>query len=207
MKNKRKYFIVIALITLLIGTFFCLVKCHKESEKERQLNARFDRFVGYYYPYLKEIASAADIYKRMQISLMYDYYENQNGRYIYETVRYYDGGGYFSMREHFKLEKFLRQAELLTFCRAYGPINAGTTSREKEKTACYKILWTSSELHNFDIYDEDVARYGVQRSHEILDSLNLEIQNSLLVLADYKKYRQKIDFNYISEADYDLSNY
>ena len=193
-------------VILLAVIVFCLVKHNEELKKEKRLDARFDKFMGYYYPYLKDIADVADIYKRMQISLMYDYIVNQDSRFIDETVKYYDGGGYFSMREHYKLEKFLRQTELLTFSRAYGPINAGTSHREKEETACSKILWLARELHNFDIYDEDVATYGVQKSHEILDSLNLEIQNSIRILADYKN-DNKIDLNYISEADYDLNNY
>lgn len=206
MKKKTILLISTVAAVLLAVSVFCVIKHNAEIKKEKQLDARFDKFMGYYYPYLKDIADAADIYKRMQISLMYDYIATRDGKYIYETVKYYDGGGCFSMREHNNLYKFLGQAELLNFSRTFEPINAGTSSREKEKTACSNILWSARALHNFDIYEDDIALYGVQKSHEILDSLNLEIQNNIRCLDAYKN-SNKINLNYISESDYDLNNY
>ncbi|MBR5697324.1 MAG: hypothetical protein IKX44_01700 [Prevotella sp.] len=210
MMNKRnitRFLLATALLAVLISVSIIVVKHQKEKETERRLEARFDKFMGYYYPYLKEISNAARIYERMQISLMYDYLTNHKGRYIYEIVNYHDGGA-FSMSEEFKLGRFLDQSSMLCFGRASAPINSAPLSRENEKMHFYKILDTTSKLIKVDIYDDNIGlNKTAEQTREFLDSLNLEIQSNFHSLVKYRDSSAKIDLNTISESDYDINNY
>lgn len=174
---------------------------------EHRLEARFDKFMGYYYPCLKDISNAASIYKRMQLSLMYDYRMNHKGRYIYETVPYIDGGS-FSMRDLDKVRQHLSTAGLLHSGRSYGPIESTPPSRIKERIACDKVLFTTNEMLSVDIYDENIDMpETVERIHDVLDSLNIEIQMAFLKLKKYRNANSKISINSIREYDYDINNY
>ena len=210
MMNKRnitRFLLAIALLAVLIGVSVIVIKHHKEKETERRLEARFDKFMGYHYPYLKEISNAASIYERMQISLMYDYLTKHKGRYINEIVNYHDGGS-FSMSEEFKLGRFLEQSSMLYFGRAFAPIETAPLSREKEKLFFYKILDTTSKLIKVDIYDDNIGlTETAEKKREFLDSLNMEIQSNFHSLVKYKDSSTKIDLNTISESDYDINNY
>lgn len=196
-------FSVVAIIIVLAGAIVLVVKNNEYKESERKLEARFDKFMGYFYPYLNDISKAADIYKRMQISLIYDYTLHQKGRYIYEDVSYYDGGT-FSMRDYSFIEKILEQASNLFFYRAYGPIQEAPQSRIEERFSLYKILNAAKELFLADIYNDDIA---LQSRVENVDSLNMEIQFNMHSLIKYKNSSPTIDLNSISEAEYDLNNY
>ena len=88
--TKKSITISVAIIAmcLLCGAVFYVAKYRKEQEQNRKLEARFDKFMGYHYPYLEQIARASNIYSRQQISLMYDYLKNHKGRYINENLSY-----------------------------------------------------------------------------------------------------------------------
>lgn len=208
MSNKKILYSIIAIVSITILAFVG-IKQYKFYEKEKKLEARFDKFMVYYYPYLDDIAHAANIYTRQQVSLMYDYMTNQRGRYIHENVGYYDGDGYFSMRENFNIMVFLQQSQIYYFCRASGPVgNGAPRSRYEERNEFERVFQSARSLEHFNIYVDDINYYGrADKIKAILDSLNFEIQSGLHNLRKYRNSGPKIDFNLISDADYDLKNY
>lgn len=206
-KTIKRCLLVAALVAVLAGVSVIMVKQQKKKETEHRLESRFDKFMGFYYPYLKDISDAAAIYKLMETSLMYDYLSYHKGRFIDENVNYYYGG-FFSMRDYNNIRKFLEEMRMLYACRAYGPIDTAPPSRIKEKESCYRILNTMGKLLSVDIYDSEIGMNGLaERKREILDSLNLEIQSSYLELIKYKVSGPRIDLNTISEVDYNLNSY
>jgi len=207
----KKLFIKLSIAFVVIASLiFAIVLVQKHNgkiEEEKRLEARFDRFMGYLFPYLKEYAYAADIFKRMQISLMYDHIKNRRGRYINEIVNYYDGG-YFSMYEYTQWEFKLEQAKMLYFSRPYLVTEADLKSRNDERIALIKILDAIRRMLQEDIYDDDISIYDLtKRKQNILDSLNFEIQSNFHGLIKYNNLSPKIDLNSINESDYDLSSY
>ena len=196
-----------ALVAVLVGVSVIIVKQQKKKETEHRLESRFDKFMGFYYPYLKDLSDAAAIYKLMKTSLMYDYLSYHKGRYIDENVNYYYGG-YFSMRDYITIREFLEQAKMLYVCRAYGPIDSAPPSREEDKESCYRILNTVGKLLSVDIYDDNIGINRLEeRKREFLDSLNLEIQSSFLNLIKYRVSGPRMDLNTISEVDYNINSY
>ena len=201
-----KCLLAVTFVVTIIGISSIVYKNNEKREAERRLEARFDKFMGSYYPYLNDLSDAAAIYKLMQTSLMYDYLAYHKGRYINENVTYYFGGS-FSMRDHFELENFLGKAKMLYICRAYGPIDTAPPSREEDKKSCFRIIKSIEQLLDVDIYDENID-YGTENlKRDLLDSLNLEIQSNFLKLIKYKVSGPRIDMNAISEFDYDIKNY
>lgn len=200
-----------SLITMSLFAF-CVILWgaidHKKNVKEKhQMEARFDKFMGYYYPILEDFAKASDIYKRMEISLMYDYISYGKGRYIDEIVNYYDGGS-FSMRDHFNLMRFLDSSTGLYASRSCALIRQAPDSRREEAIACNNILDCAKELAHTDIYDSDIALYEKQEKvKDLLDSLNFEIHLGVHNLSKYKKQSTRININDIPEYEYDLANY
>lgn len=205
--SKKKHVAFFAFVIILSIFAFIFTKYYEKIERERKLEARFDRFMGYYYPYLKDIADASSIYKRMEISLMYDYLKNKRGRYIHENVNYYDGG-MFSMQDEFTLMTFLKRADMLNIARCSGPINFASESRCQEQREFFRIIYSVKELLAVNIYDESLALYGTyQRVHEQIDSLDFEIKKGLNGLAKYKNASMRVDLNSISNSDYELDSY
>lgn len=206
-ENILRYILIASILVSILISTFMVIKHHKQVERDRQLEARFDRFMGYLYPSLKEISEAAYAYKRIQISLMYDYIANRKGRYVYETVKYYDGG-YFSMKEFGRLEMILLKANMLLNSQLYTPIYQAPPSRIKERDACHHILYTIEPLRHVDIYDYDIAaKEKTKQVEELFDSLNMVIQSNFFSLIKYKDKFTSIDLNSINEAEFDLNNY
>jgi len=209
--NKTARIIVPAIIVLtVIGGAVFLIVHHKNQIKNEKLEARFDKFMEYHYPYLENISKAASYYSRMQISLMYDYLKNNRGRYINETVPYYDGG-FFSMRDHLKVEDIVEHAMNLYISHSSLPMREALyghpSSRFDESLAWYKIILTANELRHVDIYDDDFRYNGKSKQvEETIDSLYIVIKNSLYSLSKYKNSSNK-DLNWISEEEFDLNNY
>ena len=83
--NMKKWLLIIFVSITLISTSIAIVIHYDRKEKERQMTARFDKFMWYYYPYLENISKVSEIYKQMHISLMYDEAENQES---YQWQRY-----------------------------------------------------------------------------------------------------------------------
>lgn len=205
--SKKKYLAFFLFVILLSILAFMCIKYYEKIEKERKIEARFDRFMGYYYPYLKDIAEASNLYKRMKVSLMYDYISYRKGRYVYENVNYFDGGT-FSMQQELSLMSFLEESKMLYFARCYGPIDCATKSRVREKRECLRVLYSVKELLAVDIYDNNIALYGRHEDvRNTIDSLNSEIQQSLYNLSKYRESAVRINLNSISESDYNLDNY
>ena len=140
---RKKIILICLLAVAFVAATICVssivYKDNEKKETERRLEARFDKFIGYYYPYLRDLSDAAAIYKLMQTSLMYDYLSYHKGRYINENVNYYYGGS-FSMRDYSELVSFLEKAKMLYVCRAYGPIDSAPLSREEDRNSCHIIL-------------------------------------------------------------------
>lgn len=213
-KYVTKKFITISVtiiaICLLSGAVFYVAKYRKEQEQNRKLEARFDKFMGYHYPYLEQIARASNIYSRQQISLMYDYLKNHRGRYTNENVRYYDNGEFFSMRENFDLMTLFQNAKLLYFARSTGPIYCAPPSRFSECKAFNDILDATRRMGigGINIFDDNIALYNkADIVRDKIDSLNLCIQSSIYALRKYKNSVKEIDLNSIPESDFDLDNY
>lgn len=194
--------LVAAIVTIAAGVYVVVSK----QNEERRLEARFDKFMGYFYPYFKDFSNAASIYKRMKISLMYDYLANHKGRYINETVNYYDGG-VFSMADEFRIREFLDYSTMLYSSRAFGPISSAPTSRENERFTSYLLFDAIRQLLRVNIYDDNIEYDTAEQIEETLDSLNLEIQTNFKNLNKYRNSSKKIDLNTISDSDYDLNNY
>lgn len=210
--TKKSITISVAIIAmcLLCGAVFYVAKYRKEQEQNRKLEARFDKFMGYHYPYLEQIARAFNIYSRQQISLMYDYLKNHKGRYINENVSYYDNGEFFSMRENCDLMTFFENARLLHVARSTGPIYCAPSSRFSEYKAFHDILDASQGLsiRGINIFDDNIALYNkADIVRDKIDSLNLCIQSSIYALRKYKNREKEIDLNSIPESDFDLDNY
>lgn len=196
---------VIIVLTIIGGSIFLIVH-HKNQIKNEKLEARFDRFMGYYYPYLENITKAAEIYKRMQISLMYDYIKYNRGRYIYETVPYYNGG-YFSMRDLDNVENILDHADMLYVSRTINPIYEAPKSRYNERYACLSVIYDARDLCKVDIYDENIGINGnAKRTEEVFDSLYIDMMSNFYSLSKYKTTYKK-DLNSISDFEFDLNNY
>lgn len=204
MKRIIKYALLPIFIFAAIFLFF---KIYENNENERKLEARFDKFAGYFYPHLKEISEASNIYKRMQISLMYDYLEQKKGRFAYETVRYYDGG-VFLVKDHINIMFFLQNStNKLTFKTSY-ILNTAPVSRHKERNAIFKIINSARALTKVDIYIDDYDIQSVAAgTKETFDSLVSEIQGNLYLLSKYKNKKDKLDLSQIKDSDYDLNNY
>lgn len=180
---------------------------YEKIERERKIEARFDRFMGYYYPYLKDISEASNIFKRMKISLMYDYISYRKGRYVYENVNYFDGGT-FSMQQEHSLMSFLEESKMLYIARCYGPIDCATKSRVREKRECLRVLYSVKELLTVDIYNDNLVLYGNhEKVRNTIDSLNLEIQQGVHNLSKYRESTSRKDLKSINESDYNIENY
>lgn len=210
--TKKSITISVAIIAmcLLCGAVFYVAKYRKEQEQNRKLEAQFDKFMGYHYPYLEKIARASNIYSRQQISLMYDYLNNHRGRYINENVRYYDNGELFSMRENFDLMTLFLYTKLLYFARSTGPIYCAPPSRFSECKAFHDILDATQRIGigGINIFDDNIALYDrADIVRDKIDSLNLCIQSSIYTLRKYKNKEKEIDLNSIPESDFDLDNY
>lgn len=209
-KNTKKW----TLLAISIIAVFALsailwgVSVHqKKVEKERKMEARFDKFMGYYYPILADMAQVSDVYRRMQISMMYDYIKYNKPRYAGDYVSYFDGGC-FSTRTLFNYMFFLKSWCILNATKSFTVIGRPSKSRRKECKACRNILQSVVKMLNVDIYDGDLIRDGKQEKvHELLDSLNYEIQSGIMTLSRYKNNSTRIDLNDIPESEYDLSNY
>ncbi len=200
-----KCLLILVIVAIIVGV--CVYRQHGKKVNERKLEARFDRFMCYYYPYIKDISNAANVYTRMKISLMHDYYENKKGRYIHETVNFYDGGS-FSLKDEFMIFRFLEKSKWIDICKAFEPIKSAPSSRDDEKLSCMRILYSLSELLEVDIYEDECEEYDViEKKQDLLDSLNIVIQSNFHSLKKYKTSKAKIDLNYISEDEYDLKNY
>lgn len=205
MKNKIIKYCIFAFFILV--TFFFIYKVYEKNNNEKKLEARFDKFAEYFYPHLKEISEASNTYKRMQISLMYDYLEHKKGRFVYETVRYYDGG-IFSMKDEFNIMLFLENTTNLFVHKAMSPINNAPNSRNMERDAVWNILNSARALAKIDVYIDDYDIYSAaSRTKETIDSLVLDIQGNLHSLSKYNNSKIKLDLGQISDAEYDLSNY
>lgn len=164
----------------------------------------------YHYPYLENISKAASYYSRMQISLMYDYLKNNRGRYINETVPYYDGG-YFSMRDLYKVEDIVEHATNLYNSHSSLPMRealyGSPSSRFNDSYAWYTIIWTAYSLRRIDIYDDNYRYNGkAKQVEDTIDSLYVVIKSSIYSLSKYKN-SSKIDLNFINEEEFDLNNY
>ena len=205
--NMKKWLLIIFVSITLISTSIAIVIHYDRKEKERQMTARFDKFMWYYYPYLENISKVSEIYKQMHISLMYDYLTYHRGRYIYESVPY-QNGGVFSMKDYSSLEYTLLQTRAVYAERAFSVIDTGPYTRSYEIAAFFKILDTAEKLSLVEIYDSSIG-FSItpeQKENEI-DSLNMEIQRSLNKLSKYKSPNSERNLNMIRESEYDLSNY
>ena len=153
---------------------------------------------------MKEISDASNVYRRMKVSLLYDYYQNHRGRYINETVNYYDFGS-FSMNDYINYETFLRQADILSACRASFPIENAPQSRKKERLAWQRFFQDIRQLVAFDY--ELWEKETLEQTKEKIDSLNLELQSSFFELIKYRDANHIESLNSIIESDYKIDNY
>lgn len=208
MANKKiiiRILTITVIVALIMGSAFAILH-HKNKKEEQQLEARFDRFMGYYYPYLQDIAKAAEVYKRMQISIMYDHLKYHKDRYIDDYISYYDGGS-FSLREHHYNEQILSYATLLYIARACEPIKTAPKTRIKERNSCLWMLETAEKFTKLNVYDDDIRIKGTtNRIIEVYDSLYVDLISDFHNLTKYKHANKK-DINQILDEEYDLNNY
>lgn len=206
MKTKTAKYCIFTFSILV--TIFIFYNVYENNNNGKKLEARFDKFAEYFYPHLKEISQASNTYKRMQISLLYDYMQHKKGRFAYETVNYYDGGQ-FLMKDEINIMIFLKNTtNSMFFLKAMSPINNAPESRNMEKDAVWNILNSAKALAETDVYIEDYDIYSAaSRTKETIDSLVLDIQGNLHCLSKYNNSKIKLDLSQISDSDYDLSNY
>lgn len=200
---KKSYLIVISIIIVFVGGGI-IYKARENSIKQERLERRFDKFMSMFYPYLVRYSNDIDLYTRMQISLMEDYRTYHRGRYVYEVVRFYDGGR-FSLRQNLNIEQELRYIETLSVAKFSFPIEQGPQSRDSEKRIFYHIFSVGKGVNKIDIYDSETdIDDAISEYRKIKD----EVRDNVLKLQKYETNNNEfVNPNNIPDEDYNIENY
>lgn len=199
-------------IVLLAFLGFVGYKVYSENKKQAKLEARFDRFMNYWYPIVEQYSNDMDIYARMKKGVIMDHINYHQGRYINDVIQLY-GGGYFSIRQYSNIE---REIELFGFGispMASSPISAAPYSRGSEKEAFFNIFRCGTQLNKIDDYESELE-YDYDYREKVfnkIDSLSNEVRKNLLILKDYKRSSSaSADLNILNnipDSEYELNNY
>lgn len=204
--TKKKGLLI--LILFIFAPLLVLGILHKKEQSQKE--ARFDHFMNYWYAIIEHNCNDIEIYTRMKKSIILDYIENHEGRYIDENVPLYEGG-YFPMRKMFNIENQLRFLTINHM--SVAPILSAPNSRLKEKNAFREIFSGAYKLLYISEYDEELE-YNPQYLYAVfekIDSLAYEIQKNFILLEKYRTTQHKGSnanlINNIPLSEYSLENY
>lgn len=208
--DKKKILVSISIIILTSIVGIVIFKSYSHHRIQTKNEARFDHFMNYWYSFYDQYNADVELYTRMKKAIILDYIKNHAGRYIDDQLPLY-GGGTFSMRHHFYIEREL-EGNWITH-KAVGPIDLAPDSREDERWAFWHIYNCGRELNQINDYDEILGTDMdyLESTFNKIDSLAHEIQRGFIVLERYRTSQIRNTnintLNNIPDSEYLLDNY